>query len=168
VQGRESLNVWAGILGNLVIGPYFFEGHLDGDRYANFLERDLPGLLEEVRLADRPRIVFQQDGAPPHTSLRARAVLQRIFPGRWIGLYGPITDWPPRSPDLSPLDFFLWGYIQSQVYATLPLNREDLRNRILQAFNTVTPEMLQRTRANFMRRLVICAENGGGHIEHIL
>jgi len=43
-------------------------------------------------------------------------VLNERFPDAWIGRGGPIP-WPPPSPDLSPLDFFLWGYFKNLVYA---------------------------------------------------
>ena len=36
--------------------------------------------------------------------------LDETFPGRWVGRGGP-TAWPPRSLDLTPLDFFAWGFI---------------------------------------------------------
>ena len=54
------------------------------------------------------RVIFMQDGAPPHFSFFVTDVLNERFPVAWIGRNGPIL-WPPRSPDLSPLDFFLWG-----------------------------------------------------------
>ena len=60
----------------------------------------------------QPDIIFQLDGAPPHWGLDVRASLNEQFPGRWIGRDGP-TPWPPRSPDLTPLDFFLWGYVKN-------------------------------------------------------
>ena len=43
-------------------------------------------------------------------------VLNERFPDAWIRRGGPIP-WPRRSPDLSPLEFFLWGYIKNIVYA---------------------------------------------------
>ena len=49
-----------------------------------------------------------QDGAPPHFSCSVTDVLNERFPDVWIGRGGPIP-WPTRRPDLSPLDFFLWG-----------------------------------------------------------
>ncbi|CAH1986618.1 unnamed protein product [Acanthoscelides obtectus] len=52
------------------------------------------------------RLMFQQDGAPPHYVLRVRQYLDQTFPDRWIGRRG-VNEWPPRSPDLSPLDFFM-------------------------------------------------------------
>ena len=27
-------------------------------------------------------------------------------------------EWPARSPDLTPCDFFLWGWLKEQVYST--------------------------------------------------
>ena len=56
-------------------------------------------------------LLFQQDGAPPHWALHVRDWLNNNLADRWIGRGGPndrnIT-WPPRSPDLTPLDFYLW------------------------------------------------------------
>ena len=43
--------------------------------------------------------------------------LDATFPNRWIGRDGP-TPWPPRSPDITPLDFFLWGYVKDKVFST--------------------------------------------------
>ncbi|EFN89314.1 hypothetical protein EAI_05291, partial [Harpegnathos saltator] len=62
---------------------------------------------------------FQQNGVPPHYAIRSREFLNRSFPSRWIGRRGAI-EWSARSPDLSPLDFFLWGYLKNKVYATKP------------------------------------------------
>lgn len=49
-QHRWSINVWAGILGQRIIGPYFFDGPLTGERYLHFLSNYLPELLEDVPL----------------------------------------------------------------------------------------------------------------------
>ena len=54
-------------------------------------------------------LIFMQDGAPPHFALTVRAWLDQHFSGRWLGRRGP-HEWPPRSPDLTPCDFYLWGY----------------------------------------------------------
>ncbi|KAJ4433851.1 hypothetical protein ANN_16163 [Periplaneta americana] len=54
----------------------------------------------------------------------------RKFPDRWIGRGGPIA-WPPRSPDLNPLDFYLWGHLKSLVYSSPVPDLESLRNRIV-------------------------------------
>lgn len=56
-------------------------------------------------LIDEENLFFQQDGAPPHYAMPVRNWLNERFPGKWIGRRGAI-EWPPRSPDLTPLDFF--------------------------------------------------------------
>jgi len=60
---------------------------------------------------------FQHDGAPPHYTIRVRELLNELFPNRWLGRDGPVT-WPPRSPDLTPLDYYLWGHMKTLVYET--------------------------------------------------
>jgi hypothetical protein len=71
--------------------------------------------------------------------------------GRWIGRGGPIA-WPPRSPDLTPLDFFLWGYVKSIVYQVKIKDLQHLTVRIRDAVATVTPNMLKQrgTRSNIV------------------
>jgi hypothetical protein len=48
------------------------------------------------------------DGAPPHFSQVVRQYLGHKFPNRWIGR-GGTQNWPPRSLDLNPLDYHVWG-----------------------------------------------------------
>mgnify|MGYP000598460265 CR=1 FL=1 len=67
-QQRWSLNVWCGILGNYIIGPYFFDGNVTGRRYAHFLRHNLHVLLEDVDLNIRRRMWYQQDGHSAHSS----------------------------------------------------------------------------------------------------
>lgn len=170
IQGYYSVNVWAGILDDMIIGPFFFpkNHHVNGEIYADFIEHTLDDFLEDVPLALRRTIIFQQDGHPAHTSIVAQGNLNRKFPNRWIGKYSNFQEWPPRSPDLTPLDFFLWGYLKDQVYQTLPQNRDDLINRIQTAFLQVSPQMLSRVRESFVRRVVLCEEHNGGYFEHLL
>ena len=66
------VNVWAGIIGNHLIGPFFFENTLNGAMYLQFLQENLNGLLENVPLQIRNHMYFMQDGAPPHFSVLVR------------------------------------------------------------------------------------------------
>lgn len=59
--------------------------------------------------------IYFQDGAPVHYAQTVRTHLDEKFDGRVIGRRGTI-EWPPRSPDLSPSDFFLWVYVKDRVY----------------------------------------------------
>jgi hypothetical protein len=69
-------------------------------------QNELPLLLEEVPLAKRMHMVFQLDGAPAHYSGLVTHHLNLTFPQRLIGYGGPVQ-WPPRFPELTPLDFCL-------------------------------------------------------------
>ena len=86
------------------------------------------------------------------------------MPRRWIGRGGP-TAWPPRSPDLTPLDFFLWGYVKNIVYQVKINSLQHLKARIREAMATVTPNMLQATWNEVEYRLDICRATRGSHIE---
>jgi hypothetical protein len=66
----------------------------------------MPDFLADVPMIIRRELHFMHDGAPVRFSLVSRRYLNRKLPGRWIGRGGPIA-WPPRSPDLNPMDFYL-------------------------------------------------------------
>lgn len=104
-QRRFSVNVWCGVIGRNLIGPYIFNGRLSGEIYLDFLQNQLFDLLDDVPLMTLRDMHFQHDGAPAHFDRRVTQFLNESFPNRWIGRGGPIS-WPARSPDLNPLDFF--------------------------------------------------------------
>ncbi|EZA48430.1 hypothetical protein X777_13772 [Ooceraea biroi] len=86
--------------------PFFIDGTLNGQRYADFLSQQLPNLLEEVPLETRLQMWYQHGGCPAHNARVARTVLHEMFPEHWIGR-GEHISWLARSPDLNPLDFFV-------------------------------------------------------------
>lgn len=125
-------------------------------------------MLEDVPLAYRINEWYQHDGAPVHFTREVREILDNQYPQRWIGRGGP-HHWPARSPDLNPLDFFLWGHLKSNVYR-LPIDTEaDLRARIQDALGSVTTEMITNaTTRSLLRRAQLCLQMNGGHFEHLL
>ena len=62
-------------------------------------------------------------------------------------------EWPPRSPDLTPCDFYLWGYTKEEVYKTKPRTLEDLETRIREVLNDIPDDILQEV-VHSMRKLV--------------
>jgi hypothetical protein len=82
---------------------------------------------------------------------------------RWIGRSGPIA-WPPRSPDLTPLDFFLWGYVKNIAYQAKINDRQHQKAHIRDAVATVTQNMLQATLNEVEYRLDICRATKGAYI----
>lgn len=166
-QRRWSVNVWAGILGNRMIGPYLLPQRLTGQSYLIFLRAVLPAFLEDIPLAALRGLWYQHDGAPAHFSSPVREWLDTEYPGRWIGRGGPV-EWPPRSPDLTPLDFFLWGHLKELVYRTPCPTDGDLVARLHAAVTVVDTPLLARVQAAIPRRAQACLEMRGGHFEHLL
>ncbi|GFV91806.1 uncharacterized protein TNCV_2974781 [Trichonephila clavipes] len=72
---------------------------------------------------------FQQDGATCHTARATIDLLKDTFGDRLISRFGPVN-WPPRSCDLTPLDYFLWGYVKSLVSADKPQTLDHLEDNI--------------------------------------
>ena len=105
-----------------------------------------------------------QDGAPTPLSCFVTDVLNERFPDAWIGRGGPIP-WPPRRPGLSPLDYFLWGYIKNIVYAEKIRNIQHLQERMSTAIETVTRDMIQKTRKEIEFRLDVPRATNVIHIE---
>ena len=126
------MNVWCGVLGNKLIGPFVFDNNLTGNAYEVFLRNELPGLLEDIPLKIRSHIYFKHDGAPPHYSLHVRDYMNEYFPNRWLGRGGPIP-WRPRSPDPTPLDYYIWGHMKTLMYEIKFDSRAALRDRIFAA-----------------------------------
>lgn len=166
-QNHWSLNVWCGIKNLRIIGPHFFRESLNGPRYLNFLQNQLPQLLEEVDDIEREQMWIQHDGAPAHYYREVREFLNNHYPQKWIGRDGFIA-WPPRSCDLTPLDFFMWGYIKDRVYMSPPTTPEDMENRIRDACRTITPFILRNVGENLVKRLNMCVQVGGHIFEHLL
>jgi len=109
---------------------------------------------------------FHHDGAPPHYTRRMREYLNESFPTCWLGRGGPVA-WPPRSPDLTLLDYYLWGHMKTLMYETKVDSRTALRHRIF-----AVAEHIHNHPDNFAsatQSLLICAEKciatGGGHFE---
>lgn len=166
-QRPWSLNVWGGILGVQVVGPFLVEGALTGQKYRDFLTNTLPLLLEDVSLELRQRMWLQHDGCPAHYSRLARAILDESYQDRWIGRGGPVP-WPPRSPDLTSPDFFLWGYVKEKVYKEVPTTADDMRLRIRHAFAGINAGVLLQVHRSFTERVRKCIEVEGHHFEHLL
>jgi len=74
----------------------------------------------------------------------------------------------PRSPDATPCDFFLWGYVKDRVYfPPLPASIPELKVRIRTAIETVTADMVQTVWNELDYRSNVCRITKGAHIEHL-
>lgn len=166
VMNSPKVNVWCALSKNQLIGPFFFdEDTINGESYLAMLQSFF--VPEVKRLKKVRSIIFQQDGAPPHFSRDVRQFLSQTFPDRWIGRGGPIR-WAPRSPDLTPLDFFLWGHVKNKVYKTPVDDISDLKQRIEEEINSISKNILSNVFANILKRMNLCVSVDGDHFEHLL
>jgi hypothetical protein len=114
------VNVFCAVSKKKVYGPIFFaEPTVTGMIYLDMLENWLMSQLNE----DSNDYLFQQDGCPAHYHKDVRVYLDQILPQRWTERTGQEDDalmrWPPRSPDLTPCDFFFWGFVKDTKQDTM-------------------------------------------------
>eukprot|EP00731_Ephydatia_muelleri_P034096 Em0047g15a len=129
---KKGIMVWAGVFKDQLIGPYFFtRGTVTGEKYIYMLKEVVWPIFEVLFEDDVPHMYYQQDGAPAHYLRGVRDWLNETFGTKWIGRGGPL-EWPARSPDLTPMDFWLWGYLKEKVYAHNPKTVDQLQAVIAQ------------------------------------
>ncbi|CAK9806600.1 hypothetical protein ANTPLA_LOCUS4952 [Anthophora plagiata] len=142
----EKVTVWCGFWSGEVIGPYFFQNEVGAaitvtdERYRSMITNFLWPKLKDM---DLNNMWFQQDGTTCHTAHATMDLLHDIFNGMIISCFGDVN-WPPRSCDLMPLDFFLWGYVKSRVYANKPQTIDALKINITNAINDIDPDLCGR------------------------
>ncbi|GFY13566.1 putative LOC100569746 [Trichonephila clavipes] len=108
--------------------------------------------IPELNNHDVQELSFQQDGATCHTARATIDLLKDTFGDRLISRFGPVN-WPLRSCDLTPLDYFLWGYVKSLVYADKPQTLDYLEDNIRRVIADIRPQMLEKVIENWTSRL---------------
>ncbi|GFX38061.1 transposable element Tc3 transposase [Trichonephila clavipes] len=166
----EKLTVWCALWAGGIIGPYFFkndDGHnvtVNGDRYRAMITNFF---IPELNNHDVQELWFQQDGATCHTGRATIHLLKDTFGDRLISRFGPVN-WPPRSCDLTPLDYFLWGYVKSLVYADKPQTLDHLEDNIRRVIADIRPQMLENIIENWTPRLDYIRASRGSHMPEII
>ena len=110
---------------------------------------------------------FQLDGATPHTAKHVLSWLHETFIENFIS-FKTEKILPSHSPDLNPLDFFLWGYLKDKVYTPKPATFQDLKNAICRETEKITPEMCESVIDNFKKKLNVIIAQKGRHIEYVM
>ena len=102
-------------------------------------------------------------GAPPH--LKKEDVWLK---DKFWDCFLTTSQWPPRSPDLNPCDFSLWGTLKGKVYNPKPQTVEELQENIKREFKNFKKTDLKSIFSNLEKRLLFLKQENGGHIEHLL
>jgi hypothetical protein len=106
-QGAEKVMAWVGVVGNKVLPVHWFEEKkgVNGEAYLQLLKETVwPAIRTR---ATRNMLYFLQDGASPHTTNQVMQFLEEKFQSRVISRKAEF-EWPARSPDLNPLDYWFW------------------------------------------------------------
>lgn len=155
----QKVLVWCAISAKRIFGPYYFEDYVNQHNYLNMLNSFFwPKVL---KTAEYEKYYFQQDGARPHTATAVQTWLYDKFGQKFVDK----DLWPPRSPDLNPCDFYLWGHLKQVVYNPLPKTLDDLKANIEREIKNISKNILKSTFLNFQKRCELIFSAGGGHIE---
>ncbi|GFT49594.1 putative LOC100569746 [Trichonephila clavipes] len=123
--------------------------------------------IPELNNHDVQELWFQQDGATCHTVRATIDLLKDTFGERLISRFG-LVNWPPRSCDLTPLDYFLWGYVKSLVYADKPHTLDHLEDNIRRVIADIRPQMLEKVIENWTSRLDYIRASRGSPMPEII
>ncbi|GFV31001.1 putative DD41D transposase [Trichonephila clavipes] len=138
----EKLTVWCALWAGGIIGPYFFKN-------------------------DEGHNVTVNDGATCNTARATIDLLKDTFGDRLISRFGPVN-WPQRSCDLTPLDYFLWGYVKSLVYADNSQTLDYLEDNIRRVIADIRPQMLEKVIENWTSRLDYIRASCGSPMPEII
>jgi transposase len=153
-----KVGVWAAMSRKRIFFT-FFDTTVTSEFYKTFINK----LVETFSEDDIVNGWIQQDNAPSHTSAISMRHLEHFFGQRIISR----DLWPPRSPDLTPPDFFLWAFLKERVYKNAPRNLEQLRANITAEILAIQPPLLQNVFKSFSNRLNMCQLVEGGHFQHL-
>lgn len=132
------------------------------------LENLIETYADNLPLNQRARLWYQHDGAGAYCNRFINQFLEDNFGDQWIANSGPYR-WPARSPDLTPLDFFIWGYIKDKVYDRPLTTKENCQWRVRDAFRSLEAGGIESATGNGVyKRVLKCLEVNGGQFEQFL
>ncbi|GFS52223.1 uncharacterized protein TNCV_4849631 [Trichonephila clavipes] len=129
------------------------------------LETVVPCSIQRGQISN---VTLMQDGATSHTAYPVKTFLIQTFREDIIVSRRCRYPLPPRSPDLTPADFWMWGCLKSCVYVSSPSSLPEMKDAIRREVSSIHPDMLHSAVAGFVTRLECLLPCGGGHVEHIL
>jgi len=131
------------------------------------LQHDNEFLSPQLDGMDMEDMWFQQDGATCHNARKTTELLQENFRGRVISRDGD-PNWPPRWCDLTPCNFFLWGFVKSRVYANKPQTIPGFKVEIRRVIGKTEPQLCGNVIKSFIKRARVCQQSHGGHLSDIV
>jgi hypothetical protein len=155
----QKIDVWCAISRRRIIGPLFFETSINAEAYQELIQQFI-ALLK----VDKRNCWFKQDSATAHTATSTMVILHEFF-GENIVSKGL---WPPRSPDLTSPDLFLWSYLKDTVCRSNPRYLKQLKINITHAIEEVNEGTLRKVAKNMVKRVDKYIEMNGHNFQHFL
>ncbi|GFW96553.1 transposable element tc3 transposase [Trichonephila clavipes] len=161
-----------GMTYDFLVGPYFFKittpsgPSVTGTNYGAMLREQLIRALQERHCLETTICI--QDGAPSHITKPVKILLRDTFGADRVISRGFENAWPPRSPDLNPYDFYLWGLLKDIVYRKRHASVAGLKSSITRHMRCVTTDILNVTEDHAILRFQHVVASDGSHIEHII
>jgi len=103
---------------------------------------------------------FQQDSAPAHKAITCQNWCEENLPD-----YISSKEWPPSSPDLNPLDYSIWGYLEARVNTKRHTSIESLKASLKKEWKDLPIEYLRTTIESWPNRLRAVIKQKGGRFE---
>ena len=100
-------------------------------------------MLSEIQAHGLGELWFPHDGATSHTARETMDMLRNHFGEHLISLFATVN-WPPKSCDITPLDYFLWGYVKSEVFRNKPATIDALEANITRVIREIPVAMYER------------------------
>ena len=143
-----------------IMPPHFFkkDENITKEVYVQVLSTVVKPWMETI--ASGRSYVFQQDGAPAHTSHLVQNWLSDNVDMFWSKEF-----WPPNSPDLNPLDYYVWSVVERASNKSRHPNEASLKAAITEAFQEMDKEQMKRACSRFRPRMEAIIAAGGGYIE---
>ena len=156
--------IWAGIIGNEIVGPFLIPDRLkmNSANYCTFLDENFMPWLNSQDFGIKESIIFQQDNAPSHASRFTKSWLASV------GITGErLMDWPSQSPDLNLIEN-LWSIIKRKVYEKERqfANKKDLWERIKEICFQISSEVVKKLTSSVDGRMVKLIQSGGKRIKY--
>jgi hypothetical protein len=114
-------------------------------------------------------VYFRQDGAPLYFASEVRNCSDEVIHWQWLSAGDKSNGRPPRSRNLSSLDFFIWGHLMSLVYCIRPRTINDLTENtsICAAFRDSTPQTSECVRCRVQHHINLCKQQETRQFKHM-
>jgi len=106
------------------------------------------------------RWTFQQDSAPSHSAKVNQVWCEENLPD-----FISSSEWPSSSPDLNPMDYSIWGTLQTKINVKSYTSVHSLKCAILREWKKLPMDFVRSAIESWRPRLRACVAAGGGRFE---